>query len=108
MFEVIILFQIKEKDIDVTLRSNLIEVNADRREAIFQNLDKPEELVSLKRTNYPNYTWVNLSKLFFLRKQKNFPFLDYKLGRCKKLFLFIKNIQANSSKNWKTNKLFFL
>ncbi len=56
MFEVIILFQIKEKDIDVTLRSNLIEVNADRREAIFQNLDKPEELVSLKRTNYPNYT----------------------------------------------------
>ncbi len=38
-------FQIKEKDIDVTLRSNLIEVNPDRREAIFQNLDKPEELV---------------------------------------------------------------
>lgn len=39
--------QIKEKDIDVTLRSNLIEVNADRREAIFQNLDKPEQLTTL-------------------------------------------------------------
>jgi len=92
MFEVIILFQIKEKDIDVTLRSNLIEVNADRREAIFQNLDKPEELVSLKRTNY--LTLESILQNFFLRKQKNFPFL----------FLFIKNILANSSKNWKTNK----
>jgi hypothetical protein len=41
-----IFFQVKAKDIHVTLRSNLVEVNADRREAIFQNLDKPEILVS--------------------------------------------------------------
>lgn len=34
---------IKERGIDVTLRSNLIEVRPDTREAIFQNLDKPEE-----------------------------------------------------------------
>ena len=36
----------KEKDIDVTLRSNLIEVNADKREATFQNLDNLDQLVS--------------------------------------------------------------
>lgn len=35
--------QVKEKDIQVTLRSNLIEVNPDKKEATFENLDKPEE-----------------------------------------------------------------
>ena len=40
------LLKIKEKDIEVNLRSNLIEVNPDKREATFQNLDKPEQLVS--------------------------------------------------------------
>jgi hypothetical protein len=34
---------VKERDIEVNLRSNLIEVKPDTREAIFQNLDKPEE-----------------------------------------------------------------
>ena len=35
---------VKERDIQVNLRSNLIEVKPDSKEAIFQNLDKPEEL----------------------------------------------------------------
>ena len=39
---------VKERDINVTLRSNLVEVKPDSREAIFQNLDKPEELTSVK------------------------------------------------------------
>ncbi len=58
-------FQIKEKDIDVTLRSNLIEVNPDRREAIFQNLDKPEELVifSLIFRRHPSQS---IKLIFFL------------------------------------------
>jgi len=34
---------VKERNIDVNLRSNLVEVKPDSREAIFQNLDKPEE-----------------------------------------------------------------
>eukprot|EP00095_Tigriopus_kingsejongensis_P008451 maker-scaffold18_size714446-snap-gene-1.15 protein:Tk08451 transcript:maker-scaffold18_size714446-snap-gene-1.15-mRNA-1 annotation:"sulfide:quinone mitochondrial precursor" len=32
-----------ERHIDVNLRSNLVEVNPDTREAFFQNLDKPDE-----------------------------------------------------------------
>ncbi len=39
---------IKERDINVNLRSNLIEVKPDSREAVFQNLDKPEELTTIK------------------------------------------------------------
>ena len=36
---------VKEKNIDVNLRSNLIEVKPDSKEAVFQNLDKPEETI---------------------------------------------------------------
>ena len=39
---------VKERDINVNLRSNLIEVKPDSREAIFQNLDKPEELTTVQ------------------------------------------------------------
>eukprot|EP00094_Tigriopus_californicus_P012328 TCALIF_11917-PA protein Name:"Similar to SQRDL Sulfide:quinone oxidoreductase, mitochondrial (Homo sapiens)" AED:0.08 eAED:0.08 QI:154/1/1/1/0.85/0.75/8/258/430 len=34
---------VEERNIEVNLRSNLVEVRPDTREAIFQNLDKPEE-----------------------------------------------------------------
>ena len=36
---------VKEKNIDVNLRSNLIQVKPDSKEAVFQNLDKPEETI---------------------------------------------------------------
>ena len=39
---------VKEKNIDVNLRSNLIEVKPDSKEAVFQNLDKPEETIVRK------------------------------------------------------------
>lgn len=34
---------VKERDLQVNLRQNLIEVRADKREAVFENLDKPGE-----------------------------------------------------------------
>ncbi len=39
---------VEERDINVHLRSNLVEVKPDSREAIFQNLDKLEELTIVK------------------------------------------------------------
>ncbi|XP_044259033.1 sulfide:quinone oxidoreductase, mitochondrial, partial [Tribolium madens] len=36
----------EERNINVNLRTNLIEVRPDKREAVFQNLDKPEELTT--------------------------------------------------------------
>ena len=39
---------VKERDINVNLRSNLIEVKPDSKEAIFQNLDKPKELTTVQ------------------------------------------------------------
>ena len=34
---------VKERDLQVNLRQNLIEVRADKQEAVFENLDKPGE-----------------------------------------------------------------
>lgn len=34
---------VEKRDINVNLRTNLIEIKSDKKEAIFQNLDKPEE-----------------------------------------------------------------
>lgn len=34
---------VKERDLTVNLRHNLVEVKPDSREAVFQNLDNPEE-----------------------------------------------------------------
>lgn len=34
---------VKRRDLQVNLRQNLIEVRADKQEAVFQNLDKPGE-----------------------------------------------------------------
>lgn len=34
---------VKHRDLQVNLRHNLIEVRADRKEAVFENLDKPGE-----------------------------------------------------------------
>lgn len=39
---------VQERDINVNLRSNLVEVKADSREAVFENLDKPGELTSVQ------------------------------------------------------------
>ncbi|KAJ8947839.1 hypothetical protein NQ318_009984, partial [Aromia moschata] len=38
----------KERNINVNLCTNLIEINGDKREAVFQNLDKPEETTVTK------------------------------------------------------------
>nr|QTJ02330.1 sulfide quinone oxidoreductase 1 [Xenograpsus testudinatus] len=38
---------VKERDITVNLRHNLIEVKPDTREAVFQNLESPDELLTL-------------------------------------------------------------
>lgn len=32
---------VKQRDLNVNLRQNLIEVRADKQEAVFENLDKP-------------------------------------------------------------------
>lgn len=34
---------VKDRDLQVNLRHNLIEVRADKQEAVFENLDKPGE-----------------------------------------------------------------
>ena len=34
---------VKQRDLQVNLRQNLIEVRADKQEAVFENLDKPGE-----------------------------------------------------------------
>lgn len=34
---------VKHRNLEVNLRHNLIEVRADRKEAVFENLDKPGE-----------------------------------------------------------------
>lgn len=34
---------VKHRDLQVNLRQNLIEVRADKQEAVFENLDKPGE-----------------------------------------------------------------
>ncbi|XP_064107561.1 sulfide:quinone oxidoreductase, mitochondrial-like [Macrobrachium nipponense] len=39
---------VKERNITVNLRHNLIEVMPDSKEAVFQNLDKPEEISTVK------------------------------------------------------------
>ncbi|XP_061891972.1 sulfide:quinone oxidoreductase, mitochondrial-like isoform X1 [Entelurus aequoreus] len=39
---------VKERDIKVNLRQNLIEVRADKQEAVFENLDKPGETTVLQ------------------------------------------------------------
>jgi len=46
---------VKESDINVNLRSNLIEVKPDSKEAVFQNLDKPEELTTV------NYSMLHVT-----------------------------------------------
>lgn len=34
---------VKQRDLQINLRKNLIEVRADKQEAVFENLDKPGE-----------------------------------------------------------------
>lgn len=34
---------VKKRDLNINLRHNLIEVRADKQEAVFENLDKPGE-----------------------------------------------------------------
>lgn len=48
MISCLLLLQVvKERDITVNLRRNLIEVKPDTREAVFQNLDNPDDLKTL-------------------------------------------------------------
>lgn len=39
---------VKSRDIEVNLRSNLVEVRADKNEAVFENLDKPGETQAIQ------------------------------------------------------------
>ncbi|CAH1163339.1 unnamed protein product [Phaedon cochleariae] len=39
---------VEDRDINVNLRTNLIEINSDKQEATFQNLDKPEEKMTME------------------------------------------------------------
>ena len=41
---------VKQRDLKVNLRQNLIEVRADKQEAVFENLDKPGETQVLEVT----------------------------------------------------------
>lgn len=53
---------VKQRDIKVNLRQNLIEVRADKQEAVFENLDKPGEItvfqVTLFNATAPQFTLV--------------------------------------------------
>lgn len=42
---------VKKRDLNVNLRSNLIEVRPDKQEAVFENLDKPGETKVLEVAN---------------------------------------------------------
>lgn len=43
---------VKERGLKVNLRHNLIEVRADKQEAVFENLDKPGETQVLQVTDF--------------------------------------------------------
>lgn len=48
---------VKQRDLQVNLRQNLIEVRADKQEAVFENLDKPGETTMIE---------VNLELVFLI------------------------------------------
>lgn len=43
---------VKQRDLQVNLRQNLIEVRADKQEAVFENLDKPGETTVIEVNLY--------------------------------------------------------
>lgn len=43
---------VKKRDLQVNLRHNLIEVRADKQEAVFENLDKPGETKVIEVTMF--------------------------------------------------------
>lgn len=54
---------VKQRDIKVNLRHNLIEVRANKREAVFENLDKPGETQVFEVTILPYYNNCNVISL---------------------------------------------
>lgn len=46
---------VKDRDLQVNLRHNLVEVRADKKEAVFENLDKPGETKVIEVT----VPWLN-------------------------------------------------
>ncbi len=46
---------VKQRDLQVNLRQNLIEVRADKQEAVFENLDNPGETTVVEVTLHFNF-----------------------------------------------------
>ena len=64
---------VKEKDINVNLRSNLIEVKPDSKEAVFQNLDEPDKTIVSKRKSCVTFeSHLTISQNFRLKNMKCF------------------------------------
>lgn len=49
---------VKTRDLQVNLRHNLIEVRADKQEAVFENLDKPGETTVFEVTDTFGEMWI--------------------------------------------------
>lgn len=54
---------VKHRDLQVNLRQNLIEVRADKQEAVFENLDKPGETTVIE-VNVELYVMLLLQQFF--------------------------------------------
>lgn len=46
---------VKNRDLQVNLRQNLVEVRADKQEAVFENLDKPGETKVIEVTVFISF-----------------------------------------------------
>lgn len=63
---------VKSRDLNVNLRHNLIEVRADKQEAVFENLDKPGE-TKVYEVNGPHFLIQLKSPYVFTYKMSIIP-----------------------------------
>lgn len=58
---------VKNRDLQVNLRQNLVEVRADKQEAVFENLDKPGETKVIEVTVFIFFLYIlNIIKMHFV------------------------------------------
>lgn len=56
---------VKKRDLQINLRHNLIEVRADKQEAVFENLGKPGETKVIEVTVTATFTFVSCINVLF-------------------------------------------
>lgn len=64
---------VKQRDLQVNLRHNLIEVRADKQEAVFENLEKPGETKVIEVTVTEGHTSISWSVVPACYEQNNTP-----------------------------------